>query len=436
MTHMVSRIVTRAGAVVLCEESHALPLVHVGLSLRTGSTQDPRGLEGLTRLTTRLLRMGTRKLEASAVEERIDALGAQLSIGSATSYVHIGGSVVEHNLEAFFALLSQLVTEPAFRARDLSRVKRETVAELTSIADDDRVLCGRSFRAFTFGDHPYGRPTSGRIESVKKITREHVRKHYAKHFVSGNLVVGFSGAITAAQARALVERHLTLPEGRAPADTVKAPRIRKGRRVLIVDKPERTQTQILIGTLGTHVHDADHTALGVGNVIFGGLFTARLTREVRGKRGLSYGASSGMGHDRQRELWSMSTFPGAKDAILCIGLQLRLYDEWVKHGVTAAELRMAKSFLIKSNAFEIDTPAKRLDQCVEREVFELPDDYHSSFTARVQAVTRAEVNAAIKRRLSRDDLTIAVVASAKDLKKALSRLPRVSSVSVMPHTSV
>ena len=86
--HGATRFVTDAGSVVLCEESHALPLVHIGLSLRTGSTHDPRGLEGLMRLTSRLLRMGTRKLEPSTVEERIDALGAQLSIGSATSYVH------------------------------------------------------------------------------------------------------------------------------------------------------------------------------------------------------------------------------------------------------------------------------------------------------------------------------------------------------------
>jgi zinc protease len=429
-------LVTAAGTVVLCEESHALPLVYMGLSLRTGSLHDPRGLEGLTRVCSRMLRMGTRKLEAPAVEERIDALGAQLSIGCASSYLHIGGAVVEHNLEAFFSLLCELVTTPAFRARDLARVKRETVAELASICDDDRVLCGRSFRAFTFGEHPYGRPISGRLQSVQAISRADVLAHYARHYVSENMVVGFSGAITPARAAQLVERHLTLPRGRAPADIVKPPRMSKGRRVLIVDKPERTQTQILIGTLGTHVDDPDHTALGVGNVIFGGLFTARLTREVRGKRGLSYGASSGLGHDRERELWSMSTFPSAKDACACIALQLRLYEEWIKHGVRASELRMAKSFLVKSNAFEIDTAAKRLDQRVEREVFDLPDDYHSGFTARVNAVTRAEVNAALKRRLSLKDFTLVVVASAKDLKPGLSRLPGVSRVSVVPFDRV
>ena len=78
-------------------------------------------------------------------------------------------------------------------------------------------------------------------------------------------------------------------------------------------------------------------------------------------RGLSYGASSSLNHDRQRELWSMWTFPAAKDARQCVELQLRLYDDWVKNGVKPGELTRAKNFLIKSHAFEIDTAQKRLD---------------------------------------------------------------------------
>ena len=36
------------GVVAFVEESHALPLVSIVLSLRTGSAHDPKGKEGLT----------------------------------------------------------------------------------------------------------------------------------------------------------------------------------------------------------------------------------------------------------------------------------------------------------------------------------------------------------------------------------------------------
>ena len=422
--------------VVLVESEHALPLVHVGLVLRTGSLHDPRGLEGLTRMTARMLRMGTRKLTAAQVEERIDSLGAQLSVSCAPSYVQLSGAVVAHNLEPFFQLLCELTQAPAFRASDLARAKRETIAELVGMVDDDRALAARHFRGFALGKHPYGRPVAGNPQSVRALTREAVRAHHEKHFVRNNLIVSMSGDIHAERAQQLVATHLQLPAGRVPKTEAPPTTIARGRRLLIVDKPERTQTQIIVGTLGTHVQDPDHTALQVANVVFGGLFTSRLTHEVRSVRGLSYGASSNLGHDRERELWTMWTFPAAKDAHKCLELQLRLYDDWIKNGIKPSELRRAKDFLVKSHAFEIDTAQKRLDQRVEAELFGLPKDYFDGFVSRVQKVTRKEANAALQTRLSRRDLALVVVATAKELRKELSALPGLDDLKVVPFDKV
>jgi zinc protease len=434
--------ITQAGAgageqpALLIESEHALPLVHVGLVLRTGSLHDPRGLEGLARMTARMLRMGTRKLTAAQVEERIDSLGAQLSVSCAPSYVQLSGAVVAHNLEPYFQLLCELIQAPAFRAADLARAKRETIAELVGMVDDDRALAARHFRGFTLGKHPYGRPVAGSTQTVRGITRDLVRAHHEKHFVRNNLIVSMSGDVKLERAQQLVAAHVQLPEGRVPKVEAPATTIAKGRRLLIVDKPERTQTQIIVGTLGTHVLDPDHTALQVANVVFGGLFTSRLTHEVRSVRGLSYGASSNLGHDRERELWTMWTFPAAKDAHKCLELQLGLYDDWIKHGIKPSELKRAKDFLVKSHAFEIDTAQKRLDQRVEAELFGLSKDYFDGFVERVQNVTLKEANAALQKRLSRRDLALVVVATAKELRKELATLPGLDDVKVVPFDKV
>jgi zinc protease len=422
--------------VLMIEPDHALPLVHIGLVLRTGSVHDPRGLEGLTRMTARMLRMGTRRLTSAEVEERIDSMGAQLAVSCAPSYVQLSGAVVAHNLEPFFQLVCELIQAPAFRAGDLARAKRETIAELVGVVDDDRSLAARHFRGFALGKHPYGRPVVGTTQSVRALTRDAVRAHHEKHFVRNNLIVSMSGAVQAERAQQLLDKHLQLPAGRVPKLEVPPTTIAKGRRLSIVDKPERTQTQIIVGTLGTHALDPDHTALHVANVVFGGLFTSRLTHEVRSVRGLSYGASSSLGHERERELWTMWTFPAAKDAYRCLELQLRLYDEWVKDGVRPSELKRAKDFLIKSHAFEIDTASKRLDQRVEAELFGLPANYFEGFVERVQGVTRKDANAALRARLSTRDLAIVVVATAKDVRKELATLPGLSELKVVPFDRV
>jgi zinc protease len=206
-----------------------------------------------------------------------------------------------------------------------------------------------------------------------------------------------------------------------------------GRRVVIVDKPARVHTQIYIGTLGTQARDSDHVPLFVANMVFGGTFTARLMREIRTVRGWSYGASSHLGLDRQRELWMMHTFPAASDTVACIDLQLRMLEELVSRGITAEELSLAQSYLAKSYAFEIDTASKRLGQRIDVEIFGLPRDYYTRYVERVRAVRLDEANAALRARLSTEDLAIVVVATASEVRDRLAALPGVRSVEVVPY---
>ena len=168
---MKQRYLTRAGSLVMTERSAVLPVVGVGVSVRSGALLDPHGKEGLARMMSRAMRMGTAELRSRELEERIDAIGAQLGISCSQSYMHVGGVVVAHNLAPFMELLAALITRPAFRPGDVAQVKREMIAELTALCDDDRALCARHFRSYAYGEHLYGRPRSGTRASLRAISR-------------------------------------------------------------------------------------------------------------------------------------------------------------------------------------------------------------------------------------------------------------------------
>ena len=205
-----------------------------------------------------------------------------------------------------------------------------------------------------------------------------------------------------------------------------------GRRLVLVDKPERTQTQILIGGLGTHPTDPDHTALLVGNTIFGGTVTARLTEEVRSKRGWSYGAYSSLPFDRRRQAFSMWTFPKAEDAAPCIALELEMLKAFRERGVTKKELAWAKRYLVRSHAFAVDTAAKRVGLALDSVLYDLPPGYYENYLARVRAVTLDDVNAALRARIPERDLLIVVVGTAADIRDAVERaIPELSHTEVV-----
>src|SRR5439155_13779177 len=104
-----------------------------------------------------------------------------------------------------------------------------------------------------------------------------IARFYAEHYARANAVVAVSGDVTETEGRAIAERVLAgLPEGTRDADAIPEPAQKPGRHLAFIDKPDRTQTQMVIGRLGTHAHDPDHVALVVANTAFGGTFTSRL----------------------------------------------------------------------------------------------------------------------------------------------------------------
>jgi zinc protease len=415
------------------EENHDLPLVHFQLVLPTGTIADPEGTEGLTRITARMLRRGTRTRSAADIEDLIDGLGAELGVDVATGFMRFSGSALTRSLPAVLALVAEMLAEPTLPAGELSLLLRETEASLLELTDNDQALASMHFRRALFEGHPYGRPSVGTRKSLARVDLEAVHTRYRSGIAGVRPQLALAGDVTRAEAERLYSQ-LFAGLGAAPGPLASLPELpeRHGRKLRIVDKPERTQTQIMIGRLGTHAHDPDHTALVVGNAVFGGTFTSRLMRAVRSERGWSYGASSRLALDRTRDAFSMWTFPQASDAAACVALELTLLEELLERGIDDAELAFAQSYLAKSFAFATDTADKRLEQAVDVQLYDLPADYFTRYVERVRAVTRDEVNAALRARLSAEDLVVAAVATDADIGAALRAPPRIAEVEVVP----
>lgn len=419
---------------VLCETSRALPLVSFTIAERTGSLEDPPGKEGLFRMTSRLIRRTGAGLSPEELDLRIDSLGASLGVDVGQSAATFQGTFISRSLDAFSELLVGVIARPSLSDGEFGKLKRETLAELVELRDHDRELAQRWFRQKFFAGHTYGRSASGTTTSVAAAEADDIAWLYRLVTTPQNFIFAFAGDIDERQAHSIAERlGAALPGGEPRVDSAPEPSMRPGRHLVIVDKPERTQTQILIGCLGTHPKDEDHLALHVGSTIFGGTFTARLMQEVRAKRGWSYGAYANLPYDRHRRGFSMWTFPKASDAAPCIALELDLLEKWVSEGVTSKELAWAKRYLVRSHAFAVDTASKRVGQALDEELYGLPPGYHAEYVERIRALSLEDVNGAIRNRITPSDLLVTVLGTASEIQDAVkSAIPRLESTEVVP----
>jgi zinc protease len=410
------------------------------VALRTGSVADPTGKDGLFRLMVRMLRRGSSGLSAVEVENAIDQLGGELGLDVSPSTASLHGQVIRRNLRPFCELLATIVGKPTFAEDEFLRLRRESIAEIYDARDNDRALASLAFRRALFADHPYARSASGRPSSLEKLTRNDVVSAYHRHFVRADCVIGFAGAITETEAHelgallagALHERGngydgpaqpVDIPEPAPPAD----------RSLIFVDKPERTQTQVLIGTLGTFPHDADHFPLVCATAILGGTFTSRMMSEIRSKRGWSYGTSARLTIDRRRHAFVMSAFPASNDCAPCISLELSMLEQFVQGGVSQREISFIKNYIVRSHAFDIDTAPKRLGPALDSELLALPADYYTHYLDHVRAVTPTTASAAIAARISPDNLVVVVVGTASALvDQVTAAIPRLARHEVIP----
>jgi zinc protease len=416
------------------EPSRDLPLVDVYFITRTGSAYDPAGKEGALNLALRALRRGTRTRTAQEIDAMLDRAGAELSTACDASSAMLHLTVIRRNLAPMLDLFAEVLTEPSLPPDELAQVAREVRADLIDSRDDDRTLAGRFFRRTLFAGHPYGRPATGTAERVVTLTRDDALDAWRRASRRGNVIVAANGDISPEELDAFALRVSGGLSSKIPErPEIAAPTAPRGRQLVLVDKPERSQTQIFIGGLGTHPRDRDHHALVLGNTVFGGTFTARLMREVRSKRGWSYGASSRLGRDRAREAWSMWTFPAASDAAACVALQLQLLERLVEEGVSTRELSFARSYITRGHAFEVDTASKRLWQRIEVDLLDLPRTYYTRYLDHLRDVTLDDVNAALRRRLPVRDLVLSVVCTATELRDPLeAAVPHLRGTTVVP----
>ena len=418
---------------ILVESSDVLPLVDLEIALPVGSLQDPAGQEGLAQLTGHLMRRGPRGLSQERFEDRLASLGARLSVDVSMRSTRIRATVLRRNLEPLLALLADVVWQPALRASDFAKLKRRAQAALIARRDDDQTLGAVCFREALFGEHPYGRTLSGHTDSLARIGVQQVKDFYAKNIAKGAFVVGVAGDVAEDEMRSLISSHFPRSRrARKKGSDVPATRVRRGRHVVIVDKPERTQTQLFIGTLGARTRDRNLFPLIVSNTAFGGTFSGPLMQQVRGVRGWSYGAYSRLLHSTQRDAWYMSTAPAAEYSADCAALQLDLLERWVDGGTKKADLGFAQRYLINSHCFDRDTPSKRLETRLDVELLDIPRSYVAKYDQLVARVTRHEANDATRARISPRDLIIVVVATASEVASSFEQLPGVASLEIVP----
>ena len=416
-----TRDVLPNGAVVCLMPKSGLPLVHFRVLVKGGAESEPPGLAGIASVTAELLRRGTAQRSAVRFAEELDSLGGTFGAGSDDQATTISAEFLKKDFDQGIGLLADAVLGAAFPQEEVRKTLARRVDGLKSAKDNPQAAINSYYRTFFFGGaHPYGRLADE--ASLDRIRREDIVAYHQRLYAGRNLAVIVVGDFDPAAAKARVAAAFgAAPAGAAYAWAEDHPPAR-GARVLLIDKPDATQTYFIIAQPGVRRSTSDRTALLLVNELFGGRFTSMLNEELRTNTGLTYGARSAVQMSRLTGAVEISTYTKTETTARAIDLALEILKRLTEKGLTAEQLASAKTY-VKGNypPDHVQTIDQLSGALGEMELFGLDRNEVDQFFPRVDAVTLEQANDVARRYYRSDNLTFVLLGNASKIRDVAAK---------------
>ena len=275
----------RAGGVeAWLVEDHANPILSLRIGFRgAGSAADPADKGGLARMTAALLDEGAGDLDSQAFQQKLEDLAIRLSFDSDRD--NFGGTLttLAANRDVAFDLLRLSLTAPRFDAEPVGRIRSQLEAQLRLDDEDPETRADRQLWAMLFPDSPYGRPTMGTPDSLRRIERADLARFAGERLARNNIVLGVVGDVTPQQLRTLLQKTFGELRPTAVATDISDVQPAVGGKLVVVDM-DVPQSAVAFAQEGLKRNDPRFYVLTVLNQILGGGgLSSRLFDEVREK---------------------------------------------------------------------------------------------------------------------------------------------------------
>ena len=404
----IQHVVSPSGVEAWLVEDYTVPIVTLEGLIGGGAVQDPAGKPGVLNMLMGLLDEGAGPYDATAFQERLDDYAIEMSFGADRDHASLHLRTLARHKDEAFAMLRHALNEALLDANAIERVRAQVLAGLRHESSDPDTMAQRRFFTEAFASHPYALPSKGTLHSVPEITREDLVALQKKIFSRAQLHLVVVGAMDAATLATVLEDVFgSWPHG---ADLIAIPTWAEavGDRQVVVDF-DVPQSSIRFGARGLARTDADFvTATVVNHILGGGVFSSRLFREVREKRGLAYSVYSHLAPFAYGPLYVGGTSTKNERAAESLSIIRAEIQSLAKDGPNQDELNTAKNFLIGSHALRLDTSSKLAGQLVHIKAHDLGRDYLDRRNGLIAAITREEA-ARVAKRLYGDGQFLSVI---------------------------
>jgi len=297
------------GLQVLVLEDHKLPNFNMQMVILSGGMADSDQEVGTAQTVATMIREGTKTRSSKQIAEDTDRLAATIfsnaSLASITSTVSASG--LTDNFDQILDLFADVILNPSFPADELAKLKTRSIGQIRLQRSQAGFLAQEKFQKVMYGSHPGGR-FALTAEQIQRFTPEILQKFHSAHYRPNNAIFAIVGDVKPAEVVAKLEKTFgSWKQGDAPKTEIPKVADTGPGKIILIDRPNSAQANLLVGALSIERTDPDYFALEAMNQVFGGGGAARLFLNLREDKGYTYGAYSNVSSAKYRGVFRANT---------------------------------------------------------------------------------------------------------------------------------
>jgi len=408
-------------------EHRQVPLIAILVLVPVGASSDPPERPGLAAIAGDMLDEGCGDRSALEVHEALGRIGAQLDLDVSYDATVIGVTTLERYLDRGLELVRDMLVRPRFEQREFDRVRELRLNRLLQLKDMPPALADRAFAQLLYRGHPYGHLPIGSEGALRSLMIRDITSFHRRACIPSRttvIAVGDASHDTMQKAiqRAFDAWNADETEPVADPETF-APAAMPSTRLALVHRPGAAQSELRIGHVALPRRTADYHAALVANMILGGQFVSRINMNLREDKGYTYGARTAFEFRRapgpfvlHASVQSDATAEALKESLAEIGAIRG------DRPVTRQELEVGRASLTRGYPRNFETADQIARAAAQLALYELPDDYFTTFVPKVLALTEEAVTAVAAKHIDPARLLSVIVGDRDKLSPSLRAL--------------
>lgn len=408
------RFALKNGLTVVLVEDHAVPRVHLGLRVRTGSAFETPGRTGFAHLFEHLMFEGSKGVPEGKFDEWLEAAGGTNNAWTSEDATYYYEEVPQNALELMLFLESDRM---GFFADTLSAGlvdgQRDVVKNERRQSYENRPYGMASLASPSLlwpRGHPYSWPVIGSMEDLSAASVDDVRAFFKTHYAPENCILVLVGDFTTSSARALVQKWFNdVPSrGGRPAPVPAPVTLHGEKRAIFEDDVELPR--LTITWPSAPIYAADDAPLDLLSSVLAGGESSRLVKRLVHELSLAQSVIASQGSRERASEFSVDVvaFPGTRLTDI-----IRVVDEEiariVRDGPEVSELERAKTVMQTDMVRSLDSLSGKASRIAAWAMLTGDADYAEEDLARYRQSTIVDVKQAAARTLGPGRLVVSVV---------------------------